>query len=317
MTSSSAGYLHRLYAESFSELATPLHLPGCDGWLLERRIPGSELDDAMGCYPLFACRDWSRVGSDLEALGSNLVSVTLVADPFGNYAEHGLRTVFDLVRPFKRHYVTDLEIYEDHILTRNRRRNIARARARVRVETCTDRAQHLDEWVDLYAGLIERHRITGVAAFSRASLARQLAVPGLLMLRATVDDDPVGVDLWYVQGDVAYSHLGATSDLGYKLGASYALLSHAIEELRGRVRWLDLGGSAGLDDDEAGSGLSRFKERWATGTRTAYLCGRVLQPERYAQLSQVRGTTTASYFPAYRAGEFGRRRRPTLSPSNG
>ena len=44
----------------------------------------------------------------------------------------------------------------------------------------------------------------------------------------------------------------------------------------------------------------RFKRGWATGTRTAHFCGRVLDPERYAQLA---GAAATSYFPAYRAGE--------------
>ena len=55
----------------------------------------------------------------------------------------------------------------------------------------------------------------------------------------------VGLHLWYVQGDVAYGHLGATSQLGYELMASYALYAFAIEQLRAEVRWLALGGAAG------------------------------------------------------------------------
>ena len=40
----------------------------------------------MGCYPLFACTDWSELAADLAALGRierPPVSLTVVADPFG------------------------------------------------------------------------------------------------------------------------------------------------------------------------------------------------------------------------------------------
>jgi hypothetical protein len=49
-----AGYAHPSYAKSFSEFATPVELPHCGGWALERTIAGSGLRDAMGCYPIFA-----------------------------------------------------------------------------------------------------------------------------------------------------------------------------------------------------------------------------------------------------------------------
>ena len=68
--------------------------------------------------------------------------------------------------------------------------------------------------VGLYAHLTERHGITGIRAFSRAAFARQLAVPGLVMFRAAAAGETVGLHLWYVQDDVAYGHLGATSPRG-------------------------------------------------------------------------------------------------------
>src|SRR3990172_4731763 len=74
------GYLHPGHAASLAEFGTPRPLPHSGGWLLERTIPGSESRDAMGCYPLFACRDWSRLPMDLEDLARDLVSVSLVTD---------------------------------------------------------------------------------------------------------------------------------------------------------------------------------------------------------------------------------------------
>ena len=106
--------------------------------------------------------------------------------------------------------------------------------------------------------------------------------------------------LWYEQDDVAYYHLAAYSDAGYEHRAAFALFSAALAHFRGRVDWLALGagaGAAATDDD----GLARFKRGWATGTRTAYLCGRVLDPARYRALAGAGAGMAAAYFPAYRA----------------
>lgn len=105
------GYLHRDYAESLAEFGEPLLLPKSEGWILKRRIPDFPAFDAMGCYPLFACSDWSRLDSDLDELKADLVSLTLVADPFGNHDVEGLRRCFrDLVIPYKEHFVVDLSL---------------------------------------------------------------------------------------------------------------------------------------------------------------------------------------------------------------
>ena len=53
------GYLHPMYAQSLIEYGTPLELPFSKGWILKRSIPGTNQFDGMGCYPIFACQDWS------------------------------------------------------------------------------------------------------------------------------------------------------------------------------------------------------------------------------------------------------------------
>ena len=39
--------------------------------------------------------------------------------------------------------------------------------------------------------------------------------------------------------------------------------------------------------------------------RTAYFCGRIFDPAKYAQLVELNRVGPTSYFPAYRRGEFG------------
>ena len=62
------GYLHDEYAQSLQEFGSPYLLSGCQGWILQRGIPKTPYQDAMGCYPLFACQDWSRLPDSLKIL---------------------------------------------------------------------------------------------------------------------------------------------------------------------------------------------------------------------------------------------------------
>jgi hypothetical protein len=294
-----AGYSHPGYAASLSEFGTPHHLPRSDAYILQREIPETPHRDAMGPYPLFVCRDWTGLPEDLNEI-EDLVSLTLVTDPFGDYDENLLNRCFDTVIRFKEHFVADLTRPPDHLISKHHRYYARKALEKVRVEACGDPLRFLDEWTGLYAGLTRRHGLTGIQAFSRDAFAKQLQVPGLVMFRASVEAETVGMHLWYVSGDVAYSHLAASGPRGYQLMAAYALHRYTIERFAGRVGWLDLGAGAGAGQEQ--SGLDRFKKGWATVTQTAYLCGRVFDHETYRELSRGSGT---GYFPAYRAGEFG------------
>ena len=258
----------------------------------------------MGCYPLFACRDWQRLRADVEAMQGDLVTLTLVTDPFGAYRSSELQAAFpDVCRPYKEHYVVDLRNALNLPHSAHHRRNLERARGRVEVEASADPPAHAVEWVALYEHLIVRHRISGVAAFLPSTLTAQLQVPGLTMLRAIHDGQTAGITLWYQHGEVAYYHLGAYSDAGYACGASFVMFQFAIDHFRTRATWLNLGAGAGATGD-ALDGLTRFKRGWANGTRTAWLCGRVLDRRAYALLAAAEVHSESSYFPQYRAGEF-------------
>src|SRR5262249_43645619 len=124
------------------------------------------------------------------------------------------------------------------------------------------------------------------------------AVPGMVMFRAVAKGRTVGLELWYVQGNCVQGHLAAFDSLGYTLRASYPTKWRAIEYFNDPVQWVNLGGGT-----HRHGGLSRCKRGWSTGTTTAWLCGRVLGPARYAELSHAAGGG-ADYFPAYRRGEF-------------
>jgi len=297
------GYLHPAHAESLAEFGTPRELPYSGGWLLERAIPGSESRDAMGCYPLFACRDWSALPTDLDDLEGRLVSVSLVADPFGHYDRALLDECFSTVIPFKEHFVADLSEPPEAIVSKHHRKYALKALDEMNVQVCPEPRELLEEWVSLYGTLTARHAITGIRAFSRTAFEKQLAIPGLVALRAQRQGTTVAANLFLVQGETAYDHLTASSPEGYKRRASYALKWCAVQYFSGKVRWIDWGGGAGATVGHA-DGLSIFKSGWAQTTRPAYFCGRILDETKYRQIAQAKNLEHSRWFPAYRDGEF-------------
>lgn len=294
------GYLHPDYAHALAEFGTPLSLPAAQGWLLQRPIPSSLAADVVGCYPLFACQHWARLHEDLAALPPELVSLTLVTDPLGDFTHADLQAAFPaLLRPYKEHFIVDLQQFSTATLPPHHRRNVRRALSQVEVEVCHDDAA-LAEWITLYDHLVQRHQITGMAAFSRASLAAQWQVPGLTVLRACQAGETVGMTLWYSDEERVYYHLAAYSPRGYACQASYALFHCALEHFAQRgLCWMALGAGAGVQSDGT-DGLTRFKRGWATTTRPVYLGGRILNAQAYAALTARSGTATAAFFPAYR-----------------
>ena len=298
------GYLHPDYANSLSEFGEPLHLPKSGGWLLKRKIDRTQTD-AMGTYPLFACSDWKSLKCDFAQIRDSLVSVILVTDPFGEYDEALLRDCFaDLVIPFKSHFINDLASPVDSVIPPHHARNAAIGLKQLVVERCADPFSRLDDWVSLYSVLVQRHQISGIRAFSIRSFAKQLQTPGIVAFRALHNLRTVGMILWYVQNGVAYYHLGAYTDEGYQLRASFALFRRALDYFSADgLRYVSLGAGAGLGA-AADDGLSRFKRGWSTAVRTTYLCGRIFDRQRYDHLVRERGIGDTPYFPAYRKGEF-------------
>jgi hypothetical protein len=298
------GYYHHTYAESFAEYGAILPLPDSGGWLLKRPIPGTNLEDAMGCYPLLCCTRWQAIGDDIERLAGRVVTVSAVTDPFGDYSLSDLHRSFDTVTPFKEHFVADLSIPQAQRLSKHHRRDLRRASRFVSVERCDDPLLWLEQWIALYHNLSRRHRIRGMTDFSPTAFKHQFQVPGLVAYCASVAGEICAMVLWYVSGKVAYFHLAASSEVGYRKQASYALVGTALDDLvRRGCSWADLGAGAGIRENE-NNGLAYFKAGWSTGRRTAYFCGKILDHATYNRLAEAGGKRETAYFPAYREGEF-------------
>jgi hypothetical protein len=293
------GYASRDYALALAEFGAVRQLPSCGGWLLVRPVAGGAADDGMGCYPLFSCRHWSSLAIDIEMLAEQLVSVSLVTDPFADATLPQLQAAFrDVCYPYKEHVVADLSMPLENTVHSHHRRNVRKALGDMEVSQPPAGRDLLAAWLPLYDNLIRRHDITGIARFSLQSFERQMSVPGFTAFAATDGQDILGMTLWFVRDDVAYYHLGAYSDNGYERGASFAIFWSALTHFQAAgVRWAALGAGAGTK--AAQSGLTRFKQGWATGTRTAYFCGRILQPALYRRLAGS-FENNADYFPAYR-----------------
>lgn len=299
-----SGYQSAHYAATLSWLGSPQHLTKSGGYVLIRSIPSTEFSDAIGCYPFFSCQHWRHLREDIANQLQHVVSVTIVTDPFGEDSHAELAGCFDFVVPFKRHAIVHLGDMERPPSAHHQRRLVA-----ARKQVVVTREEHpvaiAKVWVQLYAHLSARHKMSALAAFPPHALEKQLAVPGIRVFRGNLGEQTACVTLWYVQGDVAYYHLGASSADGYRASASYAVFDAAFAALAQEgVRMVDLG--AGPDNatrpttESLVSGLERFKMGWASETRDVFLCGRIVQRNVYDELTQGRGRAKRAYFPSYR-----------------
>lgn len=308
-----AAYADPQYARSLSEHGRVCALPRSGGWLIMRAVPGGgRRHDAMGCYPLFQCRDWRALPDDLAELADMAdapVAVSLVADPLSAGGEDRTlldRAFPDVARPFKTHFLVDLARDPETFVHPHNRRNARKALRHFEVEFVERPLAHLDDWLRLYRALCRRHTIGGIAAFSREAFKHQLAVPQALLARAIDrDGQVVAMQLWYLREDRAWYHLGASDEGGYAGGgAANALMWAAFEHLRRLgVRRVSLGGASGVAPRED-DGLARFKAGWSNTRTTAWFCGRILDRDAYGILAARANAVGSSYFPAYRTGEF-------------
>ncbi len=302
MQDKSGGYAHPRYAASLAEFGTPRALPRCNGWILERPISGTTYKDAMGCYPIFTCTNWKELATDILELGGDLVSLSLVTDPFGDFEASDLAHLFHKFIPFKQHYVTDLSVPVRKTVRKSARQNATKALKELTVEHCYQPVNYLSEWITLYNHLIHRHHITGLRAFSPKSFQTLLSMPGVEMFIARKDALVVGADLWIVDANIAYAHLSAISPVGYEMRASYALCWLAMQHYADSLNWLVHGAGAGVSDKE--DGLTVYKKGWSNATRPVYFCGKIFDHNIYEEIAASKGHKDTDYFPAYRSGEF-------------
>lgn len=296
-------YSDKQYAESLREWGEPHYLPNAQGWILKRSIGDTGFQDAMGCYPLYSCTEWAGLPEDVLAQQQMLVSLVLVTDPFGHINE----TILAPMDPeaffhFKNHYIVNLDGELDRGISSHHRYYARRVLRRFNVMKIENPELIKADWLKLYAQLIARHGINGIAAFSPEAFRAQLAMDSMQIFAAYDGKQVLGIQLWMDDGQYVYHHLGAYAEAGYKHGVSYGLLWFALHWFQDQNRVAaDLGGGAGTQ--RKNDGLTAFKKGWTARTEPVFLVGKILNPAIYEKLTGS-VSATDSYFPAYRAGEF-------------
>src|SRR4051812_20294163 len=151
MTARFDGYRQEAYPRSLREFGRPRALRGAGGWLLERTIPSMpDHCDAIGCYPVLACRNWNGLPADLEDLREELVTIAFVADPFAPIDPIQMARTFDVFTSFKEHMVLDLSLSPETVITKHHRYYARRALRSVEVDVTTEPQLHAREWTALY-----------------------------------------------------------------------------------------------------------------------------------------------------------------------
>ncbi len=297
------GYLHPDYARSFAGIGEPVRLEQAGGWLLRRPIAGGPRFDLAAPYPLFFCSDLSQLARDLEGLeveGSGPVSAVFITDPFEDGSVTQVLAGFDLVTPFKSHYVAPLDRPWRSYCRKRHRRYARRARRELEICRVDDPASRAEIFWRLYRDLAGR--ASDLRRLSREIVAAHLRLPGLALFEAADASRVLGLASYMEVGDRAYAHLIAMSPEARRRFATHGLYAAALDYYQERAAAIDFGGNAGPADDPE-DGLSRFKQGWTAEVRTAYLCGKILDREVYDSLCAAAGPAGSGYFPAYRASE--------------
>jgi hypothetical protein len=290
-------YATLAYADTLAHVGRPVHVVEWQTYVIARDWKGRAMD-AIGPYPITCLADESDLGSGLDLLRKEgFVSITLVVEDLLGPPIDKLQQTFDFARPFKTHYLVDEAggTYQPSKHHRYEIRRAARAGVEVRVVPLLD---ILDAWIGLYDGLITNHRIVGAQRFPRESFEVLANCDGLVTVAAFVGQDLVSCHLWIEYKGFVWSHLAASSALGYSNGAAYAVCDQSIRTFSGKV--IDLGGAAGVND-ASDNGLARFKAGFSNRQHRAYLCGAVLDTKAYLALCANTDAARSDYFPAYRA----------------
>jgi hypothetical protein len=284
------------YAESLSHWGEALQIPEWGCHVITQQTAAGK--DAVGTYPLaILCPDADLAGGLERLRRLGMICVTLVLDEFHRPPLAALRDHFQVVHPFKQHYIRRNS--SPFAYARHHRYEVRRSLARVSVGPF-ELGAHLAEWAALYAELHRRHALAAVHDFAPRHFETLSTLEGTTSIGAWLEGKLVSAHLWVSDGRHVHSHLAASSDAGYGAAAAYAVYDASVRHFEG-AELLNFGGGAGAGGDSL-DGLSRFKSGFANDSAPAYVCGAILDPERYHELVRLSGVRTDTlFFPAYRA----------------
>lgn len=291
-------YATEIYARSLAHAGTAFAVPEWGCYVLVRPLEDSAGFDAMGTYPLAVLDPDADLRAGLDRLKDHgVISVALVVNDRDRPPLANLQANFDIVRQFKTHFLRRQNA--PFAYDRHHRRKLRHSSRSVSV-SCFDLAQHADDWAALYAELGRRHELGGIHEFTDSHTRALQCLDGVTAIGAFMEGRLVCAHLWVNDARTAHSHLTASSPEGYAVGAAYAVNDASVNHFAA-LELLNFGGGAGTLD-RADDGLARFKRGFCNDVAPAYLCGAVLDHERYRELVCKRGVTPDTlFFPAYRA----------------
>jgi hypothetical protein len=269
---------------------------------MKRPIAGTTSFDYAGPYPCLSVPDYSALAGDLSALRDpGGISVVFVTNAFDE--ADAARALRGLTRcaPFKTHHLVRFDTpWRKHLSAHHLRnlRSAGKANLVTRIQAAT--AEYAAVFWPLYRVLIARHDITGVQALNREIVAAQCVLPGMVAIEVLDVGEVIAASLWAHDAREAHLHVHAQSERAYALRAGFLLYEAALDHFSGCVEQVDLGGGAGFADGPE-DGLRRFKRGFSNATGRTYLCGEILDADRYRSLSEARGTVASPFFPQYRA----------------
>lgn len=290
-------YATQKYASTLGHMGEPVPVPEWGGFVLRRHTPFGGTDLA-GAYPVTVIKEKTGISPAFERFQADgHVACTLVLDPLFAAGCGEMQYLFDMWRPFKTHFLYDRRIGARH-MSKHHRYYVRQAGKSVDVREIR-LMDHLEAWNKLYDTLVARHDIGENARFCSKAFETLSALDGVVAFGGFKDGELVACHIWVTGDRYAFSHLAASSEEGYRLGAAYALNGYALTYFD-QIDVLNFGGVAGAADERTG-GLARFKKGFSNRSAPSILCGKILNGDLYAEhCAKASAAPTSQYFPAYR-----------------
>ena len=301
ISKSVGAYGAEAFVRSFEAHGEVVELPNSGLSLIRRPIEGGYYD-LTGVYPFSMCPKWSELPKDLPHIKElDAVSIVLITDPFCEVDARNALENWAHCSRYKNHYTINFHDDWRQQLGGKVRGICKQSLAAHDVNIVEPNQDWGIKFWRLHQHLVEKHKISGMGNMTLSMLQQQLMAPGTLISTAENNGDLLGAMILMVNDDKCFWYLAATDARAYKAKTNYALIYNTLIHLEGLgIKWINLGGNAGEQDDES-NGLSRFKNKWANEERYSLLCGDIINPKIYKQLSHsVKQDRENPYFPAYR-----------------
>lgn len=270
---------------------------------INRQIPGTDFIDRISVYPFMPVRldEYFIYFNPRKSISDFIITDPLKDDYISEkdlwrMKNRGFQGTVTKEK-YKDHAVVKLKDFDENKLPENHKRNIKKSVAEgTSIQICRNLFKHTDMFDFTYKTLKERHKIADNAwtNYSKEQLDQLLKVPGAVLFRAD-HNMLAGYDLFYIQSDCVYYHIGCLSNRGYEVRANFLMMFEAIKFFKSLgLDRLEIGS---VPDGASGDGLRRFKMGFANMSLPNYVYKIVHNKEVYEELSKGRDN---SFFPNYR-----------------